>query len=127
MQTLSANVNDNIPTVAFNDIYLDGDNNISVSFDLQAVLQACAQAAQTLLGEVFLNVNEGIPYFQTLWVGTPNVQQFNAALRAAFLNVPNVVEVISLMTSQVNNNLTYTAVIQTTFGSSGIQGAITND
>jgi len=126
MLTLSANVNDNIPNVAFNDIYLDGDGNISLSFDLQAVLQACAQAAQTLLGEIIFNVDEGIPYFQTLWVGVPNVQQFNAALRTAFLNVPNVVEVVSLMTSQVNNDLQYTAVIQTIYGSSGLTGIITN-
>ena len=46
------------------------------------------------------NVNQGIPYFQTVWIGVPNIQQFKAALRAAFLTVPNVVEVISLITSQ---------------------------
>lgn len=127
MQTLSANVNGNIPGVAFNDIYLNSEGNISISYDIQAVLQACAQAAQTLLGELVFNVDQGIPYFQTLWIGSPNVQQFNAALRTAFLNVPNVVEVISLMTSQQNNDLMYTAVIQTIYGSSGIQGVISND
>lgn len=127
MQTLSTNVNNNIPGIAFNDLYLDDDNNISVSFDIQAVLEGCAQAAQTLLGELVLNTTAGIPYFQTLWVGVPNVQQFNAALRNAFLGVPNVVEVVSLITTpQINNVLTYSAVIRTTFGSTGFTGVIEN-
>lgn len=124
MQTLSANVNSNIPGVAFNDLYLDADGNISISFDLQAALQACAQAAQTLLGEMVFNVNQGIPYFQTVWVGVPNIQQFNAALRAAFLAVPNVVEVISLVTSQINDTLTYSAIIRTSFGSGTLANTI---
>lgn len=124
MQTLSANVNSNIAGVAFNDLYLDADGNISLSFDIQAALQACAQAAQTLLGEMVFNVNQGIPYFQTVWVGVPNIQQFNAALRAAFLAVPNVVEVISLLTSQLNDTLTYSAVIRTTFGNGAVANTI---
>ena len=122
MQTLSANVNSNIPNTAFNDLYLDADGNISLSFDLQAALEACAQAAQTLLGEMVFNINQGIPYFQTVWIGVPNIQQFTAALRAAFLAVPNVVEVVSLITSQQNYNLTYSAIIRTSFGS----GTLTN-
>lgn len=121
-QTLSANVNSTIPNVAFNDIYLDSDGNISLSFDLQAVLQACAQAAQTILGEMVFNVNQGIPYFQTLWIGVPNTQQFNAALRVAFLSVTGVIEVVSLITSQDGNTFSYTAVIRTIYGSGGING-----
>ncbi len=124
MQTLSANVNDDIPGVGFNDLYLDADGNISMSYDIQAVLQACAQAAQTLLGEMVFNTDQGIPYFQTVWVGVPNVQQFTAALRAAFLTVPNVVEVISLITSQINNVLNYTAIIRTTYGNGPVVGTI---
>lgn len=122
MKTLSANVNSNIPNVKFDDIYLDKLGNISISFDLQAVLEACAQAAQTLLGEIIFNQNQGIPYQETVWIGVPNVQQYIAALRIAFLNVPNVLEVVSLMTSQDNNELSYTAVIRTIYGSGGISG-----
>ncbi len=122
MQTLSANVNNNIPGVAYDDIYLDSNHNISISRDLEAVLEACAQAAQTVLGEIIFNINQGIPFFETVWIGVPNIQQYTAALRVAFLNVPNVVEVVSLITSQIDNNLIYTAVIRTAFGSGGISG-----
>lgn len=134
MLTISANMNNNIPGVAANDIYLDADGNLSVSTDLQAVLQGCAQVAQTLLGELIYNVNQGIPYFQVVWVGVPNIQQFLAALRTAWLTtVPNVVEVVSLVTSQVNDPtaqsqtadiLTYNAIIRTTFGSGVLSGTI---
>jgi len=122
MQTLSANVNNNVPNVAYDDIYLDAKGNISLSYDVEAVLQACAQAAQTVLGEIIFNVSQGIPFFQTIWNGSPQVQQYTAALRVAFLNVPNVIEVISLMTTQVNNDFQYTAIIRTTFGTGGISG-----
>lgn len=120
--SVASNVNDNIPGVAPNDIYLDAMGNIALAVDLQAVLQACAQAAQTLLGEMIYNTNQGIPYEQTVWVGVPNIQQFTASLRAAFLAVSNVVEVVSLITSQVDNTLAYTAVIRTNFGTGGISG-----
>lgn len=122
MQTLSANVNDIASIGAYDDIYLNSSGNISISYDLQAVLEACAQAAQTVLGEIIFNVNQGIPFFQTIWKGTPNSQQYTAALRAAFLNVPNVIEVVSLMTTQVDNEFQYTAVIRTSFGTGGING-----
>lgn len=113
-QTLSVN--------AKNDIYLNHDGNLSISFDVQAVLQDCAQKAKTLLGEMVLNTDQGIPYFQLVWVGVPNIQQFTSALRLAFLSVTGVIEVVSLITSQVDDSLRYTAVIRTIYGSGGISG-----
>ena len=121
-QTLSSNVNGTVPNVAFMDLYLDPYGNISVSYDLQAVLEECAQAAQTRLGELIYNTNVGIPYEQVLWVGAPNIEQFNAALRVAFLSIDQVTDVISLTMSQTNNTLTYTAIINTTFGVGAING-----
>ncbi len=132
--TISANVNNlsviNGNPVAFNDIYLDKFNNIATSTDLQAVLEECAQAARTLLGECVFDTSTGIPYQDVVWVGVPNDQQFSAALRNAFLNVPGVTEVVSLIIGQVDNTqiqsqsadmLVYTAVIQTIYGSGVVQ------
>lgn len=123
LQTLSANINNSISGVAFNDIYLDGNGNISLSFDLTAVLQACSQASQTLLGECIYNINLGVPYEQALWIGVPNFAQFNASLRIALLQVPGVIEVVSLITSQNNNTYVYNAMIRTIYGN----GVVTND
>lgn len=128
--TLSANVNNSIPGVAFNDLYLDSSGNIAQSFNIQAVLEECAEAARTLLGECIFNVDIGIPYQQVMWVGVPNVAQFSAALRTTFLGVSGVTEVISLVISQVANTsvpsqssdmITFTAIIKTIYGIGTIQ------
>ena len=128
---ISSNVNNKIPGVSFNDMYLNNLGNIAMVSDLQAVLQECSQAALTLLGECVLDTNIGIPYQQVLWVGVPNINQFLGALRQAFLKINEVVEVVSLMavqtnepnsTSQSADLLTYTAVIRTIYGTGAING-----
>jgi hypothetical protein len=125
--TISANVNNNIPGVEFNDIYLDNQNNIAMATDLQSILQECAQVARTLLGECVFDLNVGIPYEQVIWVGVPNIEQFTAALRTAFLSVPGVIEIISILVNQKSNNsqsndmLTFNAIINTIYGTGVIQ------
>lgn len=126
-QTLSCNVNNNPEFGANNDIYLDQQGNIAISRDLNAVLEECSQVAKTILGEMIFNTDLGVPYFETVWVGVPNVTQFNASLRQSFLNVNGVLEVISLLTSQggdgsPSDRLTYTAIIRTIFGTGAVNG-----
>lgn len=113
-QTLSVNEN--------NDIFINSIGNLAISIGLEAVLQDCEQMAKTRLGECVLNTNQGIPYFEVVWNGVPNIQQFTSALRTAFLSVPDVIDVLSLITSQDANILRYTAVIRTIYGSGGISG-----
>jgi|SRR5271155_4158409 len=108
-----------------NDIYLDPLGNLALVYDLTAITQECQQAAKTLLGEMVYNVNQGIPYFQALWIGVPNVGQFTGALRRAFLAVGGVVEVVSLITSQSGNAFSYTAVIRTIYGNGGFIDTVT--
>ena len=122
--TFSANVNNTIPGVAPNDIYLNAEGNLALSYDLQSTLEQCAEAAKTQLGEMIFNINQGIPYFDQVWIGIPNLEPFTAALRDAFLNVPDVVEVISLILGQKVNTLTYSAIIRTTFGIGSFNGSI---
>lgn len=114
--TISANVNDSQFGVAANDIYLNDLGNINLSSGIQAILENCAQAAKTRLGELVLNTNLGIPYFTTLFIGVPLVEPFNAALRAAWLAVEGVIEVVSLITTRENNTFIYTATIRTVEG-----------
>lgn len=110
-----------------NDMYLDQNGNIAMISGQDAVMQACQQAAQTLLGEMVLLTSDGIPYFQVVFNGVPNLQQLNASLRTAFLGVTGVTQVQSLDISQTGANgqsLSYTAVIATIYGSSQISGVI---
>jgi len=126
--TISANVNGTISNTAYNDMYLDALGNISMSRDLNAILEECAQAAKTQLGELIFNINVGIPYFDVLWTGVPNAQQFNAAVTNALLSINGVLEVVSLVSSQeVANaqsadNYKFTAIIRTIYGTGTING-----
>lgn len=116
-----------------NDLYLDGRGNIATTADSDSIpgnkntgpfatLQICEHAAKTLLGEMIYNANEGIPNFQTIWNGSPNIPQWELALRTTLLNVPGVVDVPTLTTNIVNNVLSYQAVIQTVYGIGAING-----
>ena len=113
MQILAVDENNDLYTV---------NGRIVVARDLNAVLQACEHAAKTLLGEMVLAIDQGIPYFETVWNGIPNYQQFEAALRLAFSNVSNVVEVVSLTITRNADVLNYMAVIRTTYGQGEING-----
>lgn len=105
-----------------NDIYLGNDGNLVLLFDLQGTVQACQHAVTTLLGEMIYRVNQGIPNFQLIWIGVPNVQQYEAAIRLTLLNVPGVTEVVSFVGDISDNTLTYTAVIKTIYGTGVING-----
>lgn len=107
---------------ANNDLILAGDGNLSISSDLEAVLQACEHAAKAQLTEMVLAVDQGVPNFQTLWNGAPNVLQFESYLRRQLLAVPGVLDVASLTSSVANNILSYTATIQTIYGEGAING-----
>lgn len=125
--TIASNVNDDIEGVKAFDIYLDESGNLAMSNNEQAVLEACAQAANTLLGEVVLNVNIGIPYEQVVWVGVPNIQQFEASVKSAFLAVGGggfVTGVPYMNVSVQNNILNYVAIIESIYGKLSLTGAV---
>jgi hypothetical protein len=113
-QTLAVNEN--------NDIYIGEDGNLALIFDIQGTLQACAHATKTILGEMIFAANQGVPNFQLIWVGVPNLQQYESAVRATLLSVDGVKEIVSFKYSLADNNLTYTAVIKTIYGTGTVNG-----
>lgn len=127
-----------IPTVqtfavnADNDLYINEQGNLAIVYDIEAVAQACKQAALTLLGEMVLQTTQGIPYFTAVWVGVPNIPAFEGALRSSWLSIQGVVGITSLITvigpylvpgtTVPITALSYSAIINTTFGSANISG-----
>jgi hypothetical protein len=72
-----------------------------------------------VLGEMIYNTDQGIPFKEAVWIGSPNIAQYTSALRNAFLSVcgGNVVtEINSLVTSQKDSVLYYSAKISTIYG-----------
>lgn len=111
-----------LAVTAKNDIFIGPDGSLATSVDLQAVLEAAQQAAQTQLGEMIYAVDGGIPNFAAVWNGAANVAQFEAALRRTLLAVENVTGVLDLTTDVRANALSYTATIQTIYGPGVING-----
>lgn len=107
-----------------NDLYIGIDGNLVIANDLVAVTQDCEHVAKTMLNSCVLQTNYGLPYFQVIFNGSPQIPQFQAALRQAFLNVDGVVDVLSLSTNQNANTLTYSAVIQTAYGNVALSESI---
>jgi hypothetical protein len=100
-----------------NDLYIGEDGNIAIFSGAQAVLQACEQAAKTIAGEMIFQDQDGIPDFQTIWRGgSPNLNQYETALREAILSVQDVTNIESLSVSISNHTLFYNAVINTIYG-----------
>lgn len=105
-----------------NDLFLAAGGNLAIVSDLDAVLLVCAAVARTLLGEMVLAVDRGLPYFEDVFTGQPNAANFEAALRSALLAVDGVTQISSLTITQAENDLNYTAQIVTIYGPGVIDG-----
>lgn len=109
-------------TNADQDIFINSEGLLSISTGLQAVLEACETASYALLGEMIFSSGQGLPYFQTVWVGSPNYAVFRAALIATLLGVDGVLDVPNLSLQVQSGTLTYRAIIKTKYG----QAELTN-
>ncbi len=108
--TLTFSVNGN------NDLFLNDAGDISMSVGIEAVKYACKNAAQAQRGEMIYNLIDGVPTKSTLWSGTPNLTQFEIELRKQLEAVDGVGKIINLQCSVKNDVVSYSAIIQTTFG-----------
>jgi len=107
---------------ANNDIYRAADGNLAIATGLTAVLQACAQAVKVMTLEMVLSYDQGMPNFQAVWSGKPNVAQFEAAARSRLLAVPNVLEVTEFTAVVSGGVLRYSASIKSIYGESVLNG-----
>lgn len=103
-----------------NDLYLDSSGNIALLSGLPAVVCACKTASQTQLGECVLETSVGLPNFQALWTGAPNVPLWESYLRNTLNNVSGVQQVKNIAIQQNKSVLSYQATIQTQYGNAEI-------
>ena len=109
-------------TNASNDIYLDSSGNLAFLSGQSAVESACAVASQMQLGEAIYQTNLGLPAFETIFSGVPNVAIYESYLRTTLMNVPGVVSVTSITSKVENNTFSYTATIESVFGTTYLNG-----
>lgn len=109
-------------TNAQNDLFVNSAGSLTMLTGIQAVAQACRSACLTQLGECVLQTGYGLPNFQTVWVGTPNLAIWESYLQTTLLNVDGVTSVQSINITAANNTLTFVAEINTIYGSTTING-----
>lgn len=107
-----------------NDMYIGENGNLALNSGIDAIMQACANAVKAQLGEMILETNRGIPNFQTVWNGAPNIAQFEAFLRRTILEVEGVTNILNLTTRVNNGTLFYEVDIQTIYGSEVLNGEL---
>tara|TARA_R110000868_G_scaffold124114_3_gene328314 strand:+ start:270 stop:620 length:351 start_codon:yes stop_codon:yes gene_type:complete len=105
------------------DLFLNSRNDISMNSDLDACLQTCESVAMLLRGEDIYNISEGLPNFELVWDGVPNIPQYRAALISAIEKVNDVIKVSNYDFIVNNNELIYNIEIETNFGN----GVISNE
>ena len=105
-----------------NDLYIGPDGSLAMATELEAVMQAAQQAAQTQLGEMIYAVDQGVPNFASVWNGAANISQFEAYLRRTLLAVDHVTGISDLTITVAGNKLSYTATIETDYGPGVLNG-----
>lgn len=100
---------------ATNDLLISG-RSMSLLDGVDAVLAVCAHCAKAILGEMVFAQENGMPYFETVWVGHPTTAPFEAAFRARILQVEGVTGIEDLTTAQVGGSMQYVARITTVYG-----------
>lgn len=106
------------------DIFVDTNNKISISIDLQALIQAAKSSIEIQLGEAIYATGRGIPTDDVAWSGIANLQQFEFFARRQLLGVDGVTEITEFDASVDNNVLSYRATIKTIFGDGSLDGSL---
>ncbi len=71
------------------------DGDLSLVEGLDAISQSIKQRLQFFLGEWFLSTNDGVPWFQSIFVKSTNLLLVEAILRDRVLATPGILELNS--------------------------------
>lgn len=107
-----------------NDLHLSPAGSLAINKDRTALMQACEHAMQALLNEMVFAQGRGLPYQETIWIGSPNLRLFEDASRRALSSITGVQSVASFEASAADHVLTYRATIKSIYGETPITGAV---
>lgn len=98
------------------DMFLDRQGNLSVSREMDAVVELCTQASQVLQAELIYAQTRGIPFFDIVFIESPDLNLYEVHIRQALLSVKHVQSVDSVLFRWEGVDLHYQAEITTDFG-----------
>lgn len=110
-----------LATDANNDLILDRVGRVLMLSGADAVAANCRTAIQAQRGEMMFAYDKGMPAFATAFNRYRPVQ-FEAAARTIIRAVPGVLSVVSFTVERRGEILGYTAVIQTIYGGTIVNG-----
>lgn len=108
---------------AMNDVYTE-NGLLVLATDMDALTQRCTQVMSAVRGEMLYAVDQGMPFYETIWTGSPNLLAFEAASRVELLRIPEVKSVDAFTASISNNELSYRAQLTTTLGAVTVNGEL---
>lgn len=81
---------------------------LHIAEGLDATAQRIKVRLKLFLGEWFLDLLAGIPYYQDILVKNPDETAINAIIKEAILSVPTVIELVTYTASLDNARRTFT-------------------
>lgn len=92
--------------------------DLVLNADLESVRQAVSVRLQFFYGEWFLDITEGIKYYEYILVKNPDLSLVSGIIKTAILNTPNVKEILdySQAYDSVARSLTVSFRANTDFG-----------
>lgn len=109
-----------------NDLFVGRHGGLAVRTGLEALGQTCEHVMKAILGEMVFSASRGLPYFETLWTGNPDLRAFEEAARISLRNVPGVIAVVSFSAEIQGNTCVYNAGIKTIYGDTIARGEVMN-
>lgn len=98
-----------------NDLFIE-DGKLRIYEDQEAVAQTAVNVVCTVKGEVVLNQNRGIPYFEILFNNRPNTALFRYYALNLLKQVPEINSVTGMKIIKDKNLLKYSLVLDTIYG-----------
>lgn len=96
------------------DLVIDSAGNIAMASDPYSIAQDVASACRTVLGEVWYDTADGIPYFQQILGKTPPATMFQEYMALQAETVPGVDQgsaacvITALENRQISGQITFT-------------------
>lgn len=90
-----------------NDIFIDVSGNLVLAGEEQSSMQTIRHAVLTNAGELPLNQQKGVPYFDTVFCDTPNLEAFQQAVQSAAEAVDGVQSVSDFLMQNQEGVLRY--------------------
>lgn len=103
------------------DYYLDAAGNLAMLTGADAVGQDCVTAMRAQRGEMQYAMLDGMPMRATVF-DRYNAPAFEASARKVIKAVTGVVRITAFSATVANNKLSYTATIETVYGTTYISG-----